>query len=185
MPTILVIDTSSIIHYLHYYKFDKLNSREVYNELNQFIYDRIISGEIRILDKVYEELSERPDTREFKQFIRTYQKNTIDLLPEVQSLIEKYKIPEIARNLSEIELDHEITKYENTFADLYLIAYCNKLKQEGYSPILINDESRNSDGKLIKKIPIICRSENIEYEKIPDLIFKVYKDELIFSLDTP
>jgi predicted nucleic acid-binding protein len=183
MAQILVMDTSSIIHFLHYYRFDKNHSRDVYNTLMQFINDRIISGEIHIIDKVYDELEDRPERAEIKRTIRPHKKSTLDLLPEVRSLIDKYKKPSIIRDYTEEQLEAEITKYENTFADLFLVAYCKKLRSQGHEPILINDETRLSDNKIIAKIPTICIAEEIEFRKIPDVLFEIYKDELEFKLN--
>ncbi len=183
MAQILVMDTSSIIHYLHYYRFDKFHSKEIYNKLNSFIYRKITEGKIHIIDKVYDELQDRLETAEIKRIIHPHKKSTLDLLPEVQELIEKYKILGIVRTLASEELELELTKYENTIADLFLVAYCKKLRSQGHQPILINDETRKSDRKFIAKIPTICIAEEIRFEKIPDVLFEIYKDELEFSLD--
>jgi hypothetical protein len=81
------------------------------------------------------------------------------------------------------QLDVEVSRYENTIADLFLVAYCKKLRSQGHQPILINDETRNSDKKIIAKIPTICIEEKIRFEKIPDVLFEIYKEELEFKLN--
>lgn len=183
MAQILVMDTSSIIHFLHYYRFDKKHSRVVYNTLMQFFNDRIISGEIHIIDKVYDELEDRPERAEIKRTIRPHKKPTLDLLTEVETLIERYKKPLNIRNYSAVELETEISNYLNIHADLFLVAYCKKLQSQGHQPILINDETRLSDNKIIEKIPTICIAERIRFKKIPDVLFEIYKDELEFKLN--
>ena len=76
----------------------------------------------------------------------------------------------------------ELKKYEETVADLYLVAYCNSIKKDNI-PLLITEENERPDGKLIKKIPTICKEEKIEYRNIPHSLFEIYKDELKFKLN--
>jgi acid phosphatase class B len=114
--------------------------------------------------------------------------DTLFLAPAVGELIKKYYIPvneaflKNDRNL----IDLELRKYEDgTYADLYLIAYADHLKKPGDQIVLVTDESRGKDKKLIEKIPTICRRENedIECRKLPYMLFQTYKEELQFALE--
>jgi hypothetical protein len=185
MGKILVIDASSILAFNFYYTFDKNESSEVYNKLFGFILDKIKTNEIIILDKVFDEIQSNPYTADLKEAIKDYRTESLPLFSEVQRLIQENKREETIEllKLSEEAVNSELEKYENNYADLYLIAQCIKLKNEGKDPILITEENRTDDKKIIKKIPTICQKERIRYDKISQALFKIYKDELKFKLD--
>jgi hypothetical protein len=67
------------------------------------------------------------------------------------------------------KIDFETSKYDHTIADLFLVAYCKKVRNQRCQTILINDETRQSDNKIIKNIP--------------DVLFAIYREELKFSLN--
>lgn len=182
---IFVIDTSSLIVFNKFYVFDKRGKNEVHKKLFDFIIKKIKDGEIIILDKVYEEIfpNNESDTKELKQAIKDYQKETLPLLTEVQRLIQKYKS---YKNINMYRAEAVILgleKYERTYADLYLIAYCLKLKNERKTPILITEETFKEDKKFIEKIPTICAKEVICVKRLPQVLFEIYKDELEFKLN--
>jgi len=107
------------------------------------------------------------------------------LISDVQDLIKNYKDEENIRLLrwTDEQIDLELNDYESgKIADLYLIAYCKNLKNNGEKPILITEETRKNDGKIIKKIPTICGNEGIRYENLPYSLFEIYKNELKFNL---
>ena len=103
------------------------------------------------------------------------------------NLIDKYYISSNEKfcNNDDNEIELELKQYRERHADLYLIAYCNFLKQKGVKVLLITEETKNEDKnkKLIRKIPTICIKENIEFRKLPYSLFDHYKNELKFDLE--
>lgn len=182
----IVIDTSSLINFFKYYRFDKSEKDSVYSKLRNFLKDKITQGEIIIIDRVYEEINDyvRGELVNLKKEIKGYQVKTDYLVSEVEGLIEQYTIvldPKVFKKQTQIEV--EIDKIRKS-ADLYLIEYTRKLKKEGYNAILITEETKfHNDGKALPKIPEICQKEGITCKTLPFALFKVYKEELLFSLN--
>jgi Domain of unknown function (DUF4411) len=180
----VIIDSSSIINFLKYYYFDKKEENAVNQKLYDFILDKIYKHEIFIIDKVFNELN-RPETINVKQLTK---KNVIDsvyLFPKVEQLIDTFYIKSNERFLGNDSLliEHEIQRYQEKYADLYLIALCQDLILKGDDVILISEETFSRDNKLIKKIPTICHHENINCKDLPFLLFSHYQNNLIFDLE--
>lgn len=184
MTTKLVVDTNSILNFSKYYYFDLHYEKIIYNNLIKFIATKIKSDEIIIIDKVYDEIKINRFTKHIKDKIKPYVKPTISIFDQVENLITKYYIKYNERfyNNNQNQFELELRKYEQQYADLYLIAYCNFLKEKKEKPIIITEETRSSDTKLIEKIPTICIAEKIEYQNLPYVLFNIYKNELKFNL---
>ncbi len=180
----IVIDSSSLLNFFRYYYFDKNNGNQINTKLREFIISRIKNGEIIVLDKVNDE-SQLFDS-DFMREIKSDVVKTTIILNEVLKLSKKHYVRENERfftdpNEIEIEMQHN----ENTYADLFLVAYCLFIKSSvGDKPILITDETLSIKGyrKLLPKIPTMCKSEGIEYRNIAYLLFEIYKQELQFEL---
>jgi hypothetical protein len=185
MVNTIVIDTSSLINFTKFYYFDKYNEKTIYTTLINFLISKIKSNEIKVIDKVYKEWFETRYNKEIRDEIKINIVKTEFLIPDVQELIENYKDHENIRllNWSSEQIDLELDNYESgKIADLYLVAFCKYLKNHGEKSILITEETRKNDGKIIKKIPTICRTEGIRYENLPYSLFEIYKNELNFNL---
>ena len=187
MPTKLVIDTSSIRDFFKFYRFDKFNENKVYGKLYGYLLSKIKAGEIVVIDKVYQNELPQKIFDDFKKDIKESVVGTIHLIPKVQELIDKYYIESNAKlqGLTENEVESELKQYEEKHADLFLIALCLELKSKGENAILVTEESFRPDKKLVEKIPTICKpeNENIQFQKIPDILFEKYKKELQFTLE--
>ena len=128
--------------------------------LNEFLVNKIKSGEIIILDKVFNELISY-DLKEFKEAIKKSIVDSLILFDDVVDLIDKYRLLENEKFIDDKDkINAELGLYESKYADLYLIAYANKLKSEGEKVLLITEESFGKDRKLIPKIPTICSIYN-------------------------
>ena len=185
MPNALVIDTSSLINFTKFYYFDKYNEKTIYTNLINFITSKIQSNEIKVIDKVYNEWFETRYNKKLRDEIKDDIVNSELLISDVQDLINNYKHQENIRLLkwTDEQIDLELDDYESgKIADLYLIACCKHLKNTGEKPILITEETRRNDGKIIQKIPTICRSEGFRYQNLPYSLFEIYKKELKFNL---
>ncbi|MCK4654724.1 MAG: DUF4411 family protein [Candidatus Cloacimonetes bacterium] len=180
----LILDSSSIINFLRYYYFDKNSDNIINAKLNNFIMTKIANHEILVIDKVFNELH-RPETIDIKKKIKKDVIDSVYLFPIVENLIDDYYIKSNERFLgNDPELiETEISKYEDTYADLYLIALCMEILKKNNKVILISEETLSRDDKLIKKIPTICRDKKIKCEDLPFMLFSIYKDELIFDLE--
>lgn len=184
MRTILVVDACSIFDFQKFYIFDKYNGKNIYSKLINFILSKIKSGEIIIIDKVYGEINTNSYTEKLKKALKPFIVDTLFLFPKVEELIKNNFREEIVRfrGYNKQEIEQQIRQYEEKYADLYLIAYCNYLKEQKIKPILITEETFNDDKKIIEKIPTICKKEKIEFRKIPYSLFEIYKDDLNFDL---
>jgi hypothetical protein len=178
-----VVDNCSLIKFFDHYYFDRYTDNVVYPKLEAFIISKIKSGEIIVIDKVISELNGHS---EFKKQIKPFVKNTLPLFGSVQALIKKYYLVDNERYYSNdpTQIEREMTRYETKTADLFLIAYCKQLKDNGEYVLLITEEtpSNNNYKKLVEKIPTICKSEGIAGNHLPHSLFGVYKDELKFDL---
>lgn len=186
MLNTLVIDTSSLINFTKFYYFDKYNEKTTYTTLINFLTSKIKSNEIKVIDKVYNEWFETKYNKELREEIKDDIVKTEFLISDVLTLINKYKHQENIRllNWTNEQIDLELDDYESgKIADLYLISYCKHLRNIGQKPILITEETRKDDGKIIQKIPTICRTEGIRYENLPYSIFEICKKELKFNLN--
>lgn len=190
--TKIVMDTNSLIDFFKYYQFDReYGNNEIYGKLIDFLNTKICSKEIIIIDKVYEELYGTKDKDYitlFKKIIEKKTESTTSLLNNVKNTCVQYSnnITANSKKFDDITvamLGKKLDDYENKNADLYLIEYCVKLKSENKEPILITEESKKED-KLLPKIPNLCKKKGITCESLPYLLFKHYKDELKFSLET-
>jgi len=186
----LIVDNCSISDFFKFYSFDKDHEKKVFTKIVNFLKEKIASEEIIIIDKVYQEMtvgSWYPEMRDFKREIKKKVVSTQHLLVEVDELIEKYTIEENKRfyENDENRIRVALDEYLDGNADLYLIAFCLELKEKGDQPILITEESKKSDNKLIEKIPIICKEENedIKCKTIPHSLFEIYREELKFKLN--
>lgn len=180
---ILVVDTCSLINFLYYYYFDKNNGKTLYEKLFNFLITKIELGEIVIMDKVFDELKVNNHNKELKKRVQPFIVDTLFLFDEVGKLISNYTNHYAEKIFKDsAQKDIELKKYEETIADLYLVAYSKHIKKDNV-PLLITEENKKSDGKLIEKIPTICIKEKIEYRNIPYSLFEIYKDELKFELN--
>jgi hypothetical protein len=185
MSNKLIVDSNSLINFFYYYYSSKNNSSKIFGELLNFLIDKIDSGEVIVIDKVFNEFSDNPEREFLKKSIKRHVKDTLFLFDKVQQLmIEHYRedIAEKYYNGKPIELELEYKKYEEKYADLYLVAYCQYLNGIKEKTILITEENRGDDKKLFEKIPVICVKHNIEYRNLPYSLFNTYKDELNFNL---
>lgn len=182
---VLVVDTSSILDFNKFYIFDKNNSSEVYDKLTGFLLEKIKSGEIIIIDKVYDEINDNHFTQGLKRTIKDYCSDSLHLFEKVQELIAGHTKQENINllDLSDAEVEQTLSLYENKHADLYLVAKCLELKQEGKDPVLITEETMTNDGKIVDKLPTICKMENVRFQKVPHALFEIYKHELRFALE--
>lgn len=184
----VLIDASSIMNFFRYYHhyYSKAEQKIIFEGLKDFLVKKINSGEIIILDKVYEELKSN-EFEDFKDEIKGLVINSLKVFTEVEELIDKYYLVENEKyyNGNQALIDLDLEKYETTHADLYLIAYANLLKSQGKKVILITEESFVKDKKLVDKIPRICNkdNENIWCRNLPFALFDFYKNELEFSLN--
>lgn len=185
MKSILVVDASCLINFSKFYYFDRDNETEVYDKLNDFLISKVKSGEIVIVDKVFSEFRDNKFNGELKKEIKPYVIQTLPFVKRVGVLIEENVRQDIIslRGYDPQQVEQYCRAYEEEYADLYLVAYCKHLKEQKIKSILITEESFREDGKIIEKIPTICKKEKIEYRNIPYSLFEIYKDELKFTLN--
>lgn len=180
----IVIDTCSLMAMVRYYMpFDK---DEVFQE---FVKQKIIDGELIVIDKVYDEsvyLSSGEILKELtflndKEFLRISKSpyNTELILPlrpaRFESMMnDQFVVQTQKRKLSDAEFQTLKDNFYNN-ADIKQIVLCQNLKNGGNSDVLLVTEetASNNDSKLFKKIPAICKFLDIETISLPKLIRKI------------
>jgi len=169
----VIIDTSSLLSLVRYYlPFDKNKI------LFSFIEQKVESGEIVILDKVYEECKYTANGIVVK--ILTYLSNkklqfkTDTLLPSQKffNQLENQFINGAVRNkLSAVEFENRKTAFLNS-ADAKLLLYgLQSLKEKLEETIIVTEETIfSNDNKSFKKLPAICKILEIEVTTLPKLL---------------
>lgn len=177
-----VIDTTSLVSFVRYYlPFDKGD------KLKKLLEKKFKSGEIVLLDKVFEEsryIAKGIIHKELK-FLDDNKKivKTDLILPEQKffNILGNQLCYGSQKNkLTTTEYEVEEKKFLNT-ADAKLILYCEKDKNslELDKPLLVTEETRTeNDSKLFKKLPEICTILNIEHCNLPALLKDHFKINL-------
>lgn len=169
----VVIDTSSLLSLVRYYlPFDK----------NQILYNlfesKVKSGEIIILDKVYEECKFTSKGLVLRSFDFLNNKKikvkTEELLPTKKffNQLENQFINGAIRNkLTEVEFENRKNAYLDS-ADAKLLLYCLKNKDlfDSRLSIVTEETETNNDNKSFKKLPAICKILDINVLTLPELI---------------
>lgn len=191
MPEInkkLIIDNNSLVDFFNYYYFDRDNGKKIYSDIKNFLFQKIKSEEIVIIDKVFKEFTYidfRKDLKDIKSTIKQFIVNTEHLIQEAEQLSQDHYLAYNERFLQDqFLIVSEMDKILGG-ADLYLIALCKEYKKDDkIYPILVSEETTRKTNyqKLIDKIPSICAKEGIECVKLPHSLFNIYKDELEFDL---
>lgn len=180
----VVVDTSSLLSLIRYYfPFDK--NRILYN----LIESKVKSGEIIILDKVYEECKYTSKGLVLKALNYLNNKKirvkTEELLPTTKffnQLENQFINGAIKNKLTEVEFENRKSAYLES-ADAKLLLYCLKNKDLFDSDLsVVTEETESSnDNKSFKKLPSICKILNINVLTLPDLINSYEEINLIFS----
>lgn len=169
-----VIDTTSLVSFVRYYlPFDKAD------KLKKLLEKKFISGELIILDKVFEEAGRiaKGIVTEQLEFLDNKKKlvKTELILPEQKffKILENQLCYGAQKNrLNTVEFDLKKKEFLEA-ADAKLILFClkDKNKLELDKPILVTEETRtDNDGKLFKKLPEICSILEIEHCNLPTLL---------------
>lgn len=185
---IALIDTSSLLSLVRYYlPFDKQGI------LFEHIKEKFISGEIILLDAVYQEskfVSKKAifnalDYLTDKEFLKEHQiiVNTDDLIPMAPAkFLNQLKNQFVAspfqfRKLTDAEFEVKKKEFMES-ADAKLIMKAQHLiknhpKEEVY--VVTEETSGSNDLKLFKKIPAICAILEISVISLPQFLEK-YKE---------
>ena len=183
-----IIDSSSLVAFVRYYlPFDK-NS-----VLKNLIKEKFESGELIVIDKVYDEikfLSKGIVINEL-EFLsdKKKHKKTSEIFPNKKffNMMENQysnKIIIKAKGISEVEFELEKTKFLDS-ADCRLILYAlsHRDEIEIVKPIIVTEESKtNNDGKPFKKIPEICDLSDISHCTLQTLLKDHFKVDITFNI---
>lgn len=169
----VVFDTSSLLSLVRYYlPFDKNKI------LFGFIESKVKSGEIIILDKVYEECkyTAKGIVIETLDYLsnKKIRVKTEELLPTQKffnQLEHQFINGTIKNRLTPSEFENRKNSYLNS-ADAKLILYGLKNKNEILSKLYIVTEETefSNDNKSFKKLPAICRILDINVLTLPGLL---------------
>ncbi len=177
-----LIDTTSLVSFVRYYlPFDKED------KLKKLLERKFKSGELIILDKVFEEsgrVAKGIVIKELKFLAdKKKQVKTDVILPEQKffNILENQLCYGAQKNrLTSTQFEKLKEEFLDT-ADAKLILYCEQDKNalELDKPVLVTEETRTeNDNKLFKKLPEICSILNIEYCNLPVLLRDHFKINL-------
>lgn len=166
----VVIDTSSLLSLVRYYlPFDKNN------KLYDFFESKILSKEILILDKVYDECSYTAKGIVVKTLTylndKKNQIKTIDLLPNQKffnQLENQFINGSIKNKLSPVEFENRKNQFLES-ADTKLLLYClyNNVKEI----VIVSEETESvNDNKSFKKLPAICKILELKIITLPKFL---------------
>ncbi|WP_035805536.1 DUF4411 family protein [Lunatimonas lonarensis] len=180
----VVIDTNSLLSLVRYYlPFDKKGV------LFEFIKSKIESGDIIIIDKVFEECTYNSrglvlkklqylTDKTFLKAAKVPYKTDSLLVPNTKQFFHLLnnnfvnQIVKKARNFTEVEFESEKTRFIES-ADMKQVILSLNLKAKGERVVLVTEETEsNNDNKLFKKIPTICKELEIGTMTLPELIAK-------------
>jgi hypothetical protein len=169
----VVIDTSSLISLVRYYlPFDKNNV------LFEFIKAKVLSGEIIVMDKVYDECKYTSQGIVIQKLNYLNDKKlhykTGDLLPfkKFYNMVENQFINGSVKNiLTPVEFENRKNVFLDS-ADVKILLYGLKFKDTLLDrPLIISEETETSnDNKSFKKLPAICRIVGLEVKTLPGLL---------------
>lgn len=180
----VVIDTNSLLSLVRYYlPFDKKGV------LFKFFKSKIETGEIIIIDKVFQECTYNSkgivlttlDYLEDKAFLKSakvpYKTDSL-LAPSPAKFLRQVEnqfvnlVVRRQRKLTETEFENQKNSFLNG-ADMKQIILCLNLIKDGERVVLVTEETEiGNDNKLFKKIPAICKELEIETMTLPELIAK-------------
>ena len=191
---IIVIDTSSLLSLVRYYlPFDKKGV------LFEVIKSKISSGEIILLDAVYEEskfvgqkiILKNLDFLTDKEFLKEHKivVKTDELIPlapgKFLNMVKNQFVanPYQFRKLSDAEFEVQKNRFMES-ADAKLIMYCQYLIKDNPDKeiyLVTEETSGSNDLKLFKKIPAICGTLGIPVIALPELLERYPEVDLGFK----
>lgn len=190
---IAVVDTSTLLALARYYVPFDSNHR-----LIGFIRQRIVDGELIIIDRVMEEsrfvskglvLNALPFLSD-KAFLKAHRPlGTEDMLPPkpvrfMNQLENQFIIGVMRSRLNAAELEAQKNAFLNS-ADMGLILTCLNRKRDlpMEEVVMVTEETEGSnDNKLFKKIPAICTILEIDCITLPQLLNRFDGIDVSFKL---
>ncbi|TDR18565.1 DUF4411 family protein [Flavobacterium cheniae] len=184
----VIIDTNSLLSLVRYYlPFDK--NKILYN----FIKEKIQTGEIILIDKVYMQCSyiskgiiiselDFLNDKDYKKSAKIPYNTELTIPPNTKKffhLLNSVFVNSVimkAKKITEVEFETLKNSHLND-ADMKLVLLSLNLIAQGENVFLVTEEtSESNDNKLFVKIPAMCRELSINCINLPALI-KLYQDD--------
>ncbi len=183
-----IVDTSSLVRMAQYYH--PFDSSKV---IDNFLRTEMQNGSIIVLDKVYEEIKYTSHGIAFNSFSCLKDKKLIRATSGLMPTSKFYNMLDnnfVDRSIKKLKLENDENKYQNERqvylegADCKMIVYAmNENNEIDPIQILTEESSTQNDGKLFKKIPIICQQINIPTINLVEYL-KQHNDELVIEINT-
>lgn len=190
---IFILDSNSMLSLVRYYiKIDK-------NEfLLDFFKSKFESGELLIIDKVYNECSylakglvlKDLHFLKNKDFLKTYKvpyKTNSIIAPAPKKFLRQIDNSFIntvvikQKKISDIEYEIQKNRFLES-ADIKQITLALNFKKEGQDVSIVTEETEYSnDNKIFKKIPAMCKELEITTITLPELLIE-FNLQMNFSL---
>ena len=157
-----LVDTSSLVSLArYYYPFDSTDI------LNEYLNSEIASGNIIVLDKIAEEVQYVSRGMAVEAFSCLKDKNRVvstkDLIPKPQffNMLDNSFVDNATKRLKFNDDEAGYNNERDVFlkgADCALVVYAmNNTSKMDPIQILTEESANQNDGKLFKKIPLICK----------------------------
>lgn len=157
-----LVDTSSLVSLARYYH--PFDSTEI---LNEYLNSEIASGNIIVLDKIAEEVQYVSSSMAVKAFSCLKDNNRVvstkDLIPKPQffNMLDNSFVDNATKRLKFNDDEAGYNNAREVFlkgADCALVVYAmNNTSKMDPIQILTEESANQNDGKLFKKIPLICK----------------------------
>ena len=183
-----IIDTSSLLAFVRYYLPFDTNS-----VLKNLLKEKFESGELIVIDKVYDEIkfqSKGIVIKELEFLIeKKKHKKTSEIFPNKKffNMLENQYCNQAvkkAKKISDVEFELEKTKFlEGADGKMILFALEHLLDMEFTKPLVVSEETKSAnDGKIFKKIPEICKLSDIPHCTLQELLKNHFKVDITFNL---
>lgn len=181
-----IADTSSLVRMAQsYHPFDSTDA------LGAFLEQELKNGSLILLDKVVGEIRNVSQGIAYNTFKclqnKTFVHSTTDLVPS-QKFYNMLDNNFVDKAYKKLKLQGDEDAYQNEreayvrSTDCTMIVYAMQEKNNIESVQILTEESLNqNDGKLFKKIPLICKELNIPTVDTVKF-FKQHKNELIVEV---
>ena len=186
----VIIDTNSLLSMVRYYlPFDK--NKVLYN----FIKNKILTGEIIIIDKVHQQCSyiskglilkalDFLTDKDFKKASKIPYNTESIIAPNTKAffhLLNSVFVNSIVKKVKKItDVEFEKAKTDHLKdADMRLVLLALNLNSKEEVYIVTEETSESNDNKLFVKIPTMCRELGIKCITLPELL-ELYKDDFEF-----
>ena len=160
-----VIDTSSLLSFIKYYQPFDTN-----NQLTKYLQDCFRDGTLILLEAVQNECKRVSGGIIFDNFSHDLEKGKSRIQEITKKQLRKIDDHWAIQDLRKVAINYDdLRKKAIESPDFQLIFYVQSHPEEDLT-IVTEETASQNDGKIFKKIPIICKHEEIPCITLPKLL---------------